>query len=126
MSAVEFFIRTHGEDALVALIRSYADGRTDDEAFTAAIGQDVAAFGAAWLADLGAEVPDSARPAAGATRSGAGRLGRWRGAGEQHTAGRRHGRTGHDRHAERGPGRPDRPRGWQRRPADRPAGGARA
>lgn len=57
VSAVDFFVRTHGEEALVALIASYADGRTDDEAFSAAIGQDVAAFNAAWLADLGASAP---------------------------------------------------------------------
>ena len=57
VSAVDYLIRTHGEDALVRLIRSYADGRTDDEAFTAAIGQDVATVGAAWLADLGAAPP---------------------------------------------------------------------
>ena len=62
VSAVDFFIRTHGQDALVALIRSYADGRTDDEAFTAAIGQDVAGFDAAWLADLGAAAPQRAGP----------------------------------------------------------------
>jgi hypothetical protein len=41
----------------VTLIRSYADGRTDDEAFEAAIGLDVAALNDAWLADLGAVVP---------------------------------------------------------------------
>lgn len=57
VSAVEFLIRTHGEEALVALIRSYAEGRTDDEAFSAAIGQDTATFGAAWLAALGADAP---------------------------------------------------------------------
>jgi hypothetical protein len=57
VSAVDFLIRTHGQPALLQLVDSYADGRTDDEAFEAAIGQDVAAFDAAWLADLGAEVP---------------------------------------------------------------------
>jgi hypothetical protein len=57
VSAVDFFIRTHDQDALVALIKSYANGLTDDEAFEAAIGMDVAAFNAAWLADLGAVVP---------------------------------------------------------------------
>jgi len=57
VSAVDFFIRTHTQDALIALISSYADGRTDDEAFRDAIGQDVAAFNAAWLADLGADPP---------------------------------------------------------------------
>jgi len=55
VSAVEFLIRTHGEDTMVSLVRSYADGRTDDEAFEAAIGMDVVAFNEAWLADLGAK-----------------------------------------------------------------------
>jgi hypothetical protein len=54
-SAVDFLVRTHGEDTMVSLVRSYADGRTDDEAFEAAIGMDVAAFNDAWLADLGAK-----------------------------------------------------------------------
>jgi hypothetical protein len=57
VSAVDFFVRTHGRDALIQLIRSYADGRTDDEAFTAAIGVDVGAFNDAWMADLGAVAP---------------------------------------------------------------------
>ncbi len=56
-SAIDYLIRTHGEDTMVSLVRSYADGRTDDEAFTAAIGVDVAAFNDAWLADLGAQAP---------------------------------------------------------------------
>jgi hypothetical protein len=53
VSAVDFLVRTHGQDALVALIASYADGLTDDEAFEAAIGMDVAGFNDAWLADVG-------------------------------------------------------------------------
>ena len=57
VSAVDFFIRTYGQDALVKLISSYADGRTDDAAFSAAIGVDVDAFEAAWLADLKAATP---------------------------------------------------------------------
>lgn len=57
VSAVDFFVRSHSEQALIDLIASYADGRTDDEAFLAAIGQDVAAFNAAWLEDLGATAP---------------------------------------------------------------------
>ncbi len=57
VSAVDFLIRTHDQDALVALISSYADGRTDDEAFRDAIGMDAAAFDAAWLAELGADTP---------------------------------------------------------------------
>jgi len=57
VSAVSFFIETYGEDRLVELIRSYAGGVTDDEAFTIATGADLAAFDEAWLASLGAEVP---------------------------------------------------------------------
>jgi hypothetical protein len=57
VSAVDFLVREEGTDALVELIGSYADGVTDDEAFQAAIGRDVAAFEAAWLADLGAAPP---------------------------------------------------------------------
>jgi hypothetical protein len=54
---VDYLIRTHGQDAIVALIRSYAEGRTDDEAFSDALGVDMSAFGEAWLADLGAAAP---------------------------------------------------------------------
>jgi hypothetical protein len=57
VAAVDYLIRTHGRDALVTLIRSYADGKTDDEAFTDALGVDMAAFGEAWLEDLGAAAP---------------------------------------------------------------------
>ena len=54
VSSVEFMIRTYGPDALVKLIRSYADGRTDDEAFTDALGLDMTAFGDAWFKDVNA------------------------------------------------------------------------
>jgi len=57
ISAVEYLIRTHGQDTMVDLIGSYVDGRTDDEAFQAALGSDVATFGTAWLTDLDAVVP---------------------------------------------------------------------
>jgi len=57
VSAVDFMVRKYGQPALVKLIRSYAAGRTDDEAFKAAIGMDVAGFEAAWLASLGASAP---------------------------------------------------------------------
>ena len=56
------------------LIRSYADGVSDDEAFQAALGRDVAGFEADWLAELGAEAADAARAAAGAGRAAAGGL----------------------------------------------------
>lgn len=57
VSAVDFLVRRFGRDALVALVRAYAGGVTDDEAFSTALGLDVAAFEAAWLADLGAPAP---------------------------------------------------------------------
>src|SRR4029079_3285984 len=57
VSATDYMVRTHGKDALVTLIRSYAEGRTDAEAFSAALGVDDAAFGAAWLKDVGAGQP---------------------------------------------------------------------
>jgi hypothetical protein len=56
-SAVDFLIRTYGDDALVDLVRSYAAGVSDDEAFSAALGVDVAAFDAAWRAELDAAEP---------------------------------------------------------------------
>lgn len=57
VSAIDFLVRTYGQDALVKLIRSYAGGVSDDEAFTAALGVDTAGFEAAWLADLGVDAP---------------------------------------------------------------------
>ena len=65
VSAVDYLVRTYGQDALVKLVRSYADGVTDDEAFQAGIGRDVAAFQAGWLADLGASAPVAVGPKAG-------------------------------------------------------------
>lgn len=62
VAAVDFFIRTYGEQKLWALVRSYADGRTDDEAFTAATGADIAAFNAAWFESLGLAVRPSLGP----------------------------------------------------------------
>ena len=56
-SAVDFLVREYGQPAMVKLVRSFADGVTDDEAFEASLGVDVAGFEAAWLADLGAEPP---------------------------------------------------------------------
>jgi hypothetical protein len=57
VSAIDFLVRRYGREALVALIRGYANGISDDEAFTTALGVDTAGFEAAWLADLGFEVP---------------------------------------------------------------------
>jgi hypothetical protein len=62
VSAIDFLIRTYGQDALVGLIRSYADGVSDDLAFERALGVNVAGFEAAWLADLGIEEPPAYGP----------------------------------------------------------------
>jgi len=62
VSAIDYLIRAHGQDALVSLIRSYADGVSDDAAFRAALGVDVAGFEAGWLADLGIDEPPAHGP----------------------------------------------------------------
>jgi hypothetical protein len=62
VSAVDYLVRAHGRDALVGLIRSYAGGVSDDEAFKAGPGVDVAGFEAGWLADLGASAPATFGP----------------------------------------------------------------
>ena len=62
VSAVDFLVRAYGQPKLVKLIRSYATGLTDDEAFRAATGGDVAAFDAAWLRAIGAAPPRSYGP----------------------------------------------------------------
>ena len=61
-AAVDFLVREYGRPAMVALVRSYADGVTDDEAFSAALGLDVAGFEAAWLDSLGAAAPSPYGP----------------------------------------------------------------
>jgi hypothetical protein len=61
-SAIDFLVRTYGKDAMLGLVASYADGLTDDEAFTRATGKDLAGFQAAWLDDLGAAEPERYGP----------------------------------------------------------------
>jgi hypothetical protein len=63
VSSVDFLVRTYGKPAMVTLVRKYADGVTDDEAFQAALGTDVAGFQAAWLESLGATAPSPYGPA---------------------------------------------------------------
>ena len=62
VSAVDRIVRVDGRDALVKLIRSYHDGVSDDDAFQAALGHDVAGFQAEWLAELGASPPTRLGP----------------------------------------------------------------
>ncbi len=62
VSAVDRIVRVNGRAALVKLIRSYHDGVSDDEAFNAALGRDVAGFQADWLRELGANPPNRLGP----------------------------------------------------------------
>ena len=57
VSAVDFFTQRYTEQALWDLVRSYATGQSDDDAFISATGGDVAAFNADWFGYLGAQVP---------------------------------------------------------------------
>jgi hypothetical protein len=57
VSAVDWIVANKGRDALIALIRSYADGVSDDEAFKAALGMDSDTFQQAWLDAYGATAP---------------------------------------------------------------------
>ncbi|MBA2255559.1 MAG: hypothetical protein H0W07_10650, partial [Chloroflexi bacterium] len=65
VAAVDFFVRRYGQETLVKLIRSYAAGVSDDDAFRSATGADLAAFSAAWIADMrgGAAAAVGPRPA---------------------------------------------------------------
>ena len=57
VSAIDYLIKTYGKEALVKLIRSYADGVSDDAAFKAALGVDTAGFDSGWLSALGVAEP---------------------------------------------------------------------
>lgn len=57
VSAIDYLVRTYGREVLVKLIRSYADGVSDDAAFSAALRVDTAGFEAGWLADLKVDAP---------------------------------------------------------------------
>jgi peptidase MA superfamily protein len=57
VAAVDYLIRTYGQEALGKLVRSYAEGLTDAAAFKGALGVDDAAFEAGWFADLGIDEP---------------------------------------------------------------------
>jgi hypothetical protein len=61
-SAIDYFVRAHGQEKLVQLIRAYAAGVTDDEAFESATGEGFEAFETAWLADIGAASPEAQGP----------------------------------------------------------------
>ncbi|MBI2763452.1 MAG: hypothetical protein HYX54_06860 [Chloroflexi bacterium] len=62
VASVTFLVDRYGPDAMVKLVRSYADGVSDDETFRAALGVDVAGFEAAWLDSIGAPTPSPFGP----------------------------------------------------------------
>lgn len=62
VSAIDFLVRTYGQPKLVQLIRGYADGVTDDEAFRSATGAGLGQFEEAWLSSLGAAAPQAYGP----------------------------------------------------------------
>jgi len=62
VSAVDYFVSTYSEETLWDLVRSYANGMSDDDAFTSATGADMAAFNAAWTQSLGSEVREPVGP----------------------------------------------------------------
>ena len=57
VSAVSHIMDTYGQDALVKLIRAYASGISDDEAFRAGLGVTVGEFEDSWLTSIGASKP---------------------------------------------------------------------
>lgn len=65
VAAVDFFVRTHGEPKLWELVRSYAEGLSDDDAFTRATGGDLDDFSDAWFESLQLEPPEPAGPQPG-------------------------------------------------------------
>jgi hypothetical protein len=65
VAAVDFFVRTYGEQKLWDLVRSYAQGMTDDDAFSEATGADAQAFNAKWFDSLSADVPEPLGPQPG-------------------------------------------------------------
>jgi len=66
VAAVDFFIRTYGDQTFWSLVKSYANGVSDDDAFTTATGSDFAAFNKAWFESLGLEPQSPVGPQPGA------------------------------------------------------------
>ena len=66
VAAVDYFIRTYGDQTFWNLVKSYANGVSDDDAFTAATGSDFAAFDKAWFESLGLEPQNPVGPQPGA------------------------------------------------------------
>lgn len=55
VSAIDYIVKTYGQPALVKLVKSFATGIPDDDAFKAAFGIDLTAFDKAWMKATGLE-----------------------------------------------------------------------
>lgn len=66
VAAVDFFIRTYGDQTFWSLVKSYANGVSDDDAFKAATGSDFTAFNKQWFESLGLEPQNPVGPQPGA------------------------------------------------------------
>lgn len=62
VSAVSYIVDTYGQDALVSLIRAYAEGVSDDDAFRTGLGVTLADVEAGWLKSIDAKAPERAGP----------------------------------------------------------------
>lgn len=62
VAAVDYLVDTYGEETLVQLITSFADGTGLDEAFRRSTGEGFAAFDDAFLASLGTAQPEPYGP----------------------------------------------------------------
>jgi hypothetical protein len=62
VAAVDFFVRTYGRPSMDKLLAAFGKGSSDDEAFVAATGHDLAAFDGEWLASVGAQPVSSFGP----------------------------------------------------------------
>ncbi len=74
VAAVDFMIRTYGQPALVKLVRSYADGVSDDEAFTGSAGRGHERFRKRLAQGAGRSDAERLRPAVTPARAAPVRL----------------------------------------------------
>jgi hypothetical protein len=61
-SAVDYFVKTHGEEALKVLVDAFAEGQGLEGAFLAATGEAFSLFDTAWLESIGADHPEPYGP----------------------------------------------------------------
>jgi hypothetical protein len=66
-AAVDYMVRTYGQTAVRKMLTTYASGASDDEAFKAGLGVDLATFDAAWLASVGVRSAPTYGPVAAPT-----------------------------------------------------------